>query len=71
MRIGEPYLLLNAIKILNNINIVNVLRQWDMAIEYEVDDRRPSITCRDIILVNVRQYYETKMIEKLGVLKSV
>ena len=55
MRIGEPYLLLNAIKILNNINIVNVLRQWDMAIEYEIDDRRPSITCRDIILVNVRQ----------------
>lgn len=70
MRIGEPYLLLNAIKILNNINIVNVLRQWDMAIEYEVDDRRPSITCRDIILVNVRQYYETKNDRKIRSIKE-
>ena len=70
MRIGEPYLLSNAIKILNNINIVNVLRQWDMAIEYEVDDRRPSITCRDIILVNVRQYYETKNDGKIRSIKD-
>lgn len=54
MKIGEPYNLYEAVSLLNNINIVNVLQEWGIQLKYKENTDRPSIAARNIILLNAK-----------------
>lgn len=62
MKIGEPYSTENAMAILNNMNIIESLKRWDIPINYTFDIQRESIMARKIIIL--KSYNQDSQIEQ-------
>ncbi len=52
MKIGEPYYIKEAVKVLNNSDIFEILQRWDLPIECSIDKQKMSVTTRKIIVLN-------------------